>query len=137
MTKLNDIYLNRLNFPITTGTVPIQYQPPVVNTPDEQKNGESFKDILKSKLEATSNLSFSKHAVSRVAERNIDISPENISRLNEGVKIAEEKGLNDTLILIDATAFIVNVRNNTVVTTVNGSDLKGNVFTNIDGTVII
>ena len=53
------------------------------------------------------------------------------------MKIAQKKGLNDTLILVDRTAFIVSVKNNKVITTVNGDELKGNVFTNIDGAVIV
>ncbi|MGN1086427.1 MAG: TIGR02530 family flagellar biosynthesis protein, partial [Porcipelethomonas sp.] len=73
----------------------------------------------------------------RVMERNIDLSDENIERLNEGVKLAGEKGLDDTLILLDNAAFIVSVRNNTVITTVNKDEMTGNVFTNIDGTVVI
>ena len=73
----------------------------------------------------------------RAAQGSIDLSQPNLDRLNEGVRLAGEKGLNDTLILIDQTAFLVNVPNNKVITAVNGGDLTGNVFTNIDGTVII
>ena len=65
------------------------------------------------------------------------MSTENLERLNEGVKLAEEKGLDDTLILLDEAAFIVSVKNNTVITTVNKDEMTGNVFTNIDGTVVI
>ena len=75
--------------------------------------------------------------MNRVMERNIDLSTENLERLNEGVKLAEEKGLDDTLILLDEAAFIVSVKNNTVITTVNKDEMTGNVFTNIDGTVVI
>lgn len=75
--------------------------------------------------------------MNRVMERNIDLSDENIERLNEGVKLAGEKGLDDTLILLDNAAFIVSVKNNTVITTVNKEEMTGNVFTNIDGTVVI
>ena len=75
--------------------------------------------------------------MNRVMERNIDLSDENIERLNEGVKLAGEKGLDDTLILLDNAAFIVSVRNNTVITTVSRDEMTGNVFTNIDGTVVI
>lgn len=135
---MNTIYPNRFNIPITTGRPQFEYQSPApAKTTESTAASPSFDQILKQKLEQDSSLSFSKHAVNRVVQRNIDLSADNIRRLNEGVKIAEQKGLNDTLILIDQTAFIVNIRNNTVVTTVNGSDLKGNVFTNIDGTVII
>ena len=72
-----------------------------------------------------------------MAERNIQISENSLDRLGQGMKIAQKKGLNDTLILVDRTAFIVSVKNNKVITTVNGDELKGNVFTNIDGAVIV
>ena len=60
-----------------------------------------------------------------------------IERLNRGVELAAEKGSEESLILVDSTAFVVSVKNNRVITTVEADDLKGNVFTNIDSTVII
>lgn len=72
-----------------------------------------------------------------MAEHNIELTDDRISRLNEGVKIASEKKLEEPLILVGSTAFLVNVPNNTVITAIDSSDMKGNVFTNIDGTVII
>ena len=51
--------------------------------------------------------------------------------------MASEKNLEEPLILVGSTAFLVNIPNNTVITAVDSSDMKGNVFTNIDGTVII
>ena len=75
--------------------------------------------------------------MNRVIQRNIDLSDENLSRLNEGIRLAGEKGLDDTLILIDSAAYIVSVKNNMVITTVANEELQGNVFTNIDGTVVI
>ena len=67
----------------------------------------------------------------------MDVSSENLERLNQGVKLAEEKGLKEPLILLDSTAFVVNVKNNKVITVVHEDGLKGAVFTNIDGTVMI
>ncbi len=98
---------------------------------------QSFKDALRAKIFETGNLTLTKHAANRVEERNIDVSDENIERLNEGVKLAEEKGMQAPLILIDRTAFIVNLNNRAIVTTVNGDELTNNAFTNIDGTVIV
>lgn len=97
----------------------------------------AFQTLLEKQLQSNSDIVFSKHAVSRVLQRNIQLSESHLNRLNEGFKLAEQKGLQEPLILIDKTAFIVNIKNNTVVTTVNGDDLQGSVFTNIDGTVII
>lgn len=119
-----------------TGIQPIATKP-APSTQKLSENQQSFQSILQQKLAANSDLTFSKHAVNRVMERNVEISQSSIERLNEGVKLAREKGLNDTLILVDATAYIVNAKNGTVITTVNNDDIKGNVFTNIDGTVIM
>ena len=58
-------------------------------------------------------------------------------RLKSYYPIASEKGLDDTLILVDKSAYIVSVKNNTVITTVSNEELVGNCFTNIEGTVIV
>jgi flagellar operon protein len=57
--------------------------------------------------------------------------------MKEAVTKAESKGVRDTLVLMDDLAFVVNVRNRTVITAVQSNELKENVFTNIDGAVII
>lgn len=97
----------------------------------------SFEDILKAKQDATvdSRLVFSKHANERLASRNIDLTDSQLERLENGAKMAQSKGINESLVMVDDMAFIVNVKNNTVVTAVNDSNEK--VFTNIDGAVII
>lgn len=127
--------LNRMSAPIITGTPAVS---PQQGTPSQQTGTDtpSFKEILQGQL-AGNGLDFSKHAVTRVIERNIDVSTDNMQRLRDGLEIAKGKGLGDTLILIDSTAYIVNAKAGKVITTVSDEDLKGNVFTNIDGTVII
>ncbi|MEG0304513.1 MAG: TIGR02530 family flagellar biosynthesis protein [Oscillospiraceae bacterium] len=132
---MNDFMLNRMARPIITGTPPITQQP-TVQKADKEQEGSSFRNILEAQL-AQNGVAFSKHAVNRVIERNINVSGANMERLAQGVEIAKSKGLGDTLILIDRTAFIVNAPAGKVITTVSDEDLKGNVFTNIDGTVII
>lgn len=129
--------LNRLTRPVVTGTP--------AATPQTQTHGQGqvqtgtgpqFLALLQQKLESGSNTAFSKHAVSRVHERQIDVSQQNLERLNQGMQLAQEKGLSEALILIDENAYIVNAAQSKVVT-VNGGALKGSVFTNIDGTVIV
>ena len=66
--------------------------------------------------------------------RNIDLSEVQLERLQNGTRRAEEKGIKESLVMVDNLAFIVNVRNNTVITAVNEKEDK--VFTNIDGAVI-
>ncbi|WP_180272724.1 TIGR02530 family flagellar biosynthesis protein [Konateibacter massiliensis] len=113
----------------------------VVNRTDEAGQAQSFQEILKQKQtdksEAASELKFSKHANERLASRNIDISEEQMTRLLSGTKQANEKGINESLVLVDNLAFIVNVKNNTVITAMDQSDSAENVYTNIDGAVIM
>ena len=126
-----DVNLRKISSPIITGV-------PRTGTEklDISLGSNSFESVLKSQLES-SGLNFSKHAVNRVMERNIDVSDNKMERLNAGVKIAREKGLDDTLILVGNSAYVVSIKNNTVITTVSDDDLKGNCFTNIEGTVIV
>ena len=136
---MDNLYLGRLSLPITTGTAqPYRTGTEVPSSPaPTQSDSPSFQELLQKQLQQNAGVEFSKHAVSRVAQRNIELTDNSLERLNQGVKIAQEKGLDAALILIDKTAFIVSAQNNKVITTVGESDLTGNVFTNIDGTVII
>lgn len=131
------LYNKRLQSPIYTGTVPQAQQNKAANKSADGESTASFQEILKQKVSQESQIEFSKHALDRVVQRNVNVSTEHMERLNEGVKLAEEKGLKEPLILVDSTAFVVSVKNNKVITVVNDENLKGTVFTNIDGTVMI
>ncbi len=74
--------------------------------------------------------------MNRLSLRNIELTQDQMQRLNQGKIEAGEKGIKDSLILVDQLAFIVNVPNNTVVTAMDQTENKSNVFTNIDGAVI-
>jgi len=99
----------------------------------------SFADILAKKQDSSSEVSdlkFSKHAAGRLSERNIELSDSQINRLSAGMQAAGRKGINESLVMVDQLAFIVNVKNQTVITALDGNDSEQNVFTNIDGAVI-
>ncbi len=104
---------------------------------NKQQSSAPFSEILKSKQAAseTGELKFSKHANERLASRNIDLTDDQRVRLENGAKKASEKGINESLVMVDNLAFIVNVKNNTVITAVNEGEDR--VFTNIDGAVIM
>ena len=108
---------------------------PVNSEKDVNVSSLSFESILKSKTSSENNLKISKHANERLTQRNIDLSSEQWARLSEGVRKAEEKGIKESLIMVDDVAFIVNVNNSTVITAVDDNEDK--VFTNIDGAVIV
>lgn len=96
-----------------------------------------FSTILQEKLQNQTGIKFSKHAELRLRARNINITPSQLTRIRNGIDKAEEKGVRDSLILVDNLVLIINVKNKTVVTAVTTNDLKENVFTNIDGAVIV
>ncbi|WP_312094427.1 TIGR02530 family flagellar biosynthesis protein [Aminipila sp.] len=105
--------------------------------------GADFGTLLKEQLDKNSGidknrgLQFSKHAQERVVQRGIELTPELMEELNDAVKKADAKGAKDVVIFDSMNAFIVNVPNKTVVTTMSGSEMRDNVFTNIDGAVIL
>ena len=102
--------------------------------------GLSFEEILRSKSFADaqiSELKFSKHASMRLEDRNIVLSEEQMGRLQSGTMKASEKGIKESLVLIDSLAFFVNVPNRTVVTAMDSTESADNVYTNIDGAVIM
>ena len=101
----------------------------------------SFEDVLRQKqtqsVMESSGLKFSKHAANRLNDRNILLTDSQSVRLENGVKQASEKGITESLVLIDSLAFIVNIPNKTVVTALDQTETNSNIFTNIDGAVII
>ena len=82
-------------------------------------------------------LKFSNHAIERMQSRGISYSPQDMTRLGEAVQKAAAKGSKDTLVLMENSALIVSVKNNTVVTVMDKNALKENVFTNIDSTIVM
>jgi flagellar operon protein len=93
-----------------------------------------FDEIL-SQVKPT--LKFSAHAFQRLKDRSISFDPATLGKISDAVDKAESKGVEDTLVLTKDAALIISVKNRTVITAVDRNALAGNVFTNIDGAVII
>lgn len=106
----------------------------------KERAAVSFQDILKAKQEtagADGKLKFSKHATNRLSDRNITLTNGQRERLESGAVKAGEKGIQESLVVVDELAFIVNIPNKTVITAMDRSDTADNVFTNIDGAVFM
>jgi len=103
--------------------------------------GASFEELLRqyaSKAAAKpQELTFSKHAKQRLEQRNIEIDFGLIEKISGAVKKAAEKSIKNALVLSEESAFIVSVGSNVVVTAMNSAEMRENVITNIDGTVIL
>lgn len=101
----------------------------------------SFEDMLRQQWqireESREGLRFSKHADERLRQRNITLSQEQLKRLEDGAQKANEKGIRESLVIMDSLSFIVNTKSNTVITAMEQSTDTDNIYTNIDGAVII
>lgn len=95
----------------------------------------NFQEVLKSKLDENTPVQFSKHAHMRLSSRNINLSSEQLKRVENGVLKAKEKGITDSLVLVDDIALVVNVRSKMVITAINND--SESIFTNINGAVIV
>ena len=91
-----------------------------------------FDAIFKEELEK---VKFSNHALKRLESRNIQLSDDELTKIQSAVEKAEAKGSRDSLVMMDKTAFIVNIPNKTVVTAIEVANSSENVFTNIDSVV--
>lgn len=108
----------------------------------KKEEGNSFDKVLQEKqiekkVNENSNLKFSKHAVERLADRQIDLTKDQMTRLENGAKKASEKGINESLVMVDSLAFIVSVKNKTVITAMDSEETTDHIFTNIDGAVLM
>jgi flagellar operon protein len=96
-------------------------------------HGPNFADVL---AQRAGSLEFSKHALARLERRGIELDGPTLQRLTSGVDRAAGKGSRDSVVLVDDTAFVVSVRNKTVITAVDRDHMRDHVFTNIDSAVI-
>ncbi|MCD6582636.1 MAG: flagellar protein [Desulfuromusa sp.] len=95
----------------------------------------SFDQLLQNKIES-GGVKFSKHAIDRMQSRGINFSSNQMQRLATAVSQVNAKGGKESLVMLDNTALVVSVKNDTVVTVVDREQLKNNIFTNIDSAVI-
>lgn len=82
-------------------------------------------------------ISFSKHAQSRAEERGIQVDDALIGQLADSVERAQAKGATNILAFDATRAFIINVPHGRVITTMSQEEMEENIFTNIDGAVLL
>jgi flagellar operon protein len=140
--------INNVNTKGVLGTQPISSDKNLERITADDLKGPSFKDTLQTqvsgldkveeKADATPQvLKFSNHAVERMSQRGITFSPEQMTKIEGAARKAQEKGAKEALIFTDESALIVSLKNSTVVTVMDKANLKENVFTNIDSTVVV
>jgi flagellar operon protein len=119
--------------PVRPGKVERTQQPKQING---QVADSPFSRILDQKL-PTQEIKFSQHAQDRLKARNISFSATEIANLEGAVNSVAQKGGKESLVMMGDAALVVSVKNRTVVTAMDRSQMRGNVFTNIDSAVVI
>jgi flagellar operon protein len=127
--KMNNEYMHKRVKINPTDSTPIQQR-------QNLNSQNSFGEVL-NKIREKDGVKFSKHAMDRLNSRKIELTESEVSRINEGVGKAKSKGVREALIMMDNKVFVASVQNNTIITAVTEDQLKDNVFTNIDGAVIV
>ncbi len=95
---------------------------------------KSFATLFK---QAERQITFSQHALMRLKDRNIKLTANDLKRLESTVDKMSDKGAKESLIYMDDTAFVVSINNRTVITAMDGNEMKDNIFTNIDSAAIL
>lgn len=104
---------------------------------NNRPQGQSFQDVLSKVKSSNDQVKISKHAKARLDQRNISLTEADMKKIDDALDKANKKGIKDALILMDNKAFVANVKNKTIITASTNEQLKENVFTNIDGAVIV
>lgn len=135
---MNDIQFKQNYSAMISPAYTPQANPKAAQTAGKAGSSHSFAEMLQDAVQKSSaDLTFSKHAIERLGARQIEVSPQLVEKMSDAVDKAGNKGITEALLLNGDTAFIVNVPNRTVVTSMNGGEMKENIFTNIDGAVIL
>lgn len=128
---MNDIKFQKINSQIAQNSFIRR------NQVTDQKNKSSFEMLLDSKLSKETSVKFSKHAQERISTRKIELNKDELIKIEKAMEQADDKGVKEALILIGDKAFIANIKSRTIITTATPNQLKDNIFTNIDGAVIL
>ena len=105
--------------------------------PQSKSEKESFNEVFKAELNGGDAIQFSKHAEARIYSRGIKMDAETVGRLVKAIEKAGEKGSRETLILDKDSAYVVSVKNKTVITVFDKDSLRQGVVTAIDSAVIM
>ncbi len=116
------------------GKLRLQHQV-AIQQPSSQNN--EFSGVLQQELQADQSVQLSKHAEQRLQQRGVHWDRQLAEGVSQAVDKARQKGANDVVVIGNEGIFVVNVKNNTVVTAMTPHEMKEKVFTNIDSAVFI
>ena len=102
-----------------------------------EKVNVSFKEVLNNKIFQDNTINFSDKASKNLHEINGSLNTDQMNRLELGLGKLKEKGIASGVLLMDSTAFVLNVKNQTVMTTIGQKRIQENVFSNFDAFAVV
>jgi len=102
-----------------------------------EKVNVSFKEVLNNKIFQDNTINFSDKASKNLHEINGSLTTDQMNRLELGLGKLKEKGIASGVLFMDSTAFVLNVKNQTVMTTIGKNRIQENVFSNFDAFAIV
>lgn len=118
--------------------VQVKTTTPSPATPQAKKpTGPSAFEKILEQSSSPQGITFSRHAQDRLAARGIRLSDSDVKQLAGAVESVAQKGGKESLVMMGDSAFVVSVKNRTVVTALDRQNMQGNVFTNIDSAVFV
>jgi flagellar operon protein len=96
-----------------------------------------FSRHLENAIENENHLTVSKHANERMLQRGIKISDNHWQEIENKIHEAKKMGVRDSLVLLDNAALIVSAKNGTVITAMDRHEASTQIFTNINGTIVL
>lgn len=88
-------------------------------------------------LSTVNDVNISKHAKQRLLERNIQMDTEKWSMIGDKMAEAKQKGVTDAVVILDDITFVVSTKNNTIITAMTQEETTNQIFTNINGTIVL
>ena len=119
---------------------PTQKKVDVSNRLPKEGAVSEFSKILENTAEGKpvhGGIELSTHAAKRLEERKIDFRGDEYIKVKDAIGKLKEKGSKNSLIVSDQAAYIVDVKNNKLITAVDKNSISENVFTKIDSTIFI
>ena len=125
-----------MSFKIQHGQIiPSQGKQNQVQKPDNKAFEKTFMEAVKRQEQVNQTVKISSHATDRMIQRDITLSDEDLSKINDAVNRLETKGAKESLLLYKDLAFIASIKNKTIITAMSGNEVD--TVTNIDSFVKI
>jgi flagellar operon protein len=124
-------------YPLNSHKLSKPIQRPIQRVEQNAVSKPSFSYHLQQTVATHKGVKFSQHAVARMRERGIEVTPELVEKISFGVNKAQAKGSKESLFLIDDQAFVISVKNQTVITAMEREDMQDQMITNIDSAVLL